>query len=573
MSPGQAQERQRTGQASAFPYFDDECPTSIPVSQPRIVANADAEHWDETCDVLVVGCGLSGTTAALRTAEDASLQVLAVDRGAGGGASALSGGVLYLGGTRVQRECGVEDSPENMAAYLSHETGSLIGPETVRRFCEQSASMIPWLERYGARFGGPLSEAKTSYPGTKFLYYSGNEMTEAGRAVAKPAPRGHRALPAHSDRANAMSGAELMAPLLASLKARPNVRFSPHTTVRRLVTDAEGRVVGAEIWRLPPRTARRHAFLLRLGRNMMAALLGAGPRASQAATRLELAEAKPVKVRVRRGTVLSAGGFVFNPTMLANAAPTYVGVRSIGTIGDDGSGIKLGASAGGGTDRMDVVSAWRFLYPPATWVKGIVVGPDGQRIVNEEEYGARTGEAIFARGEGRAWLITDRALQEGVEQEARDPELAPFQKMTTKAAMRLYTKAAPTLEQLAARIGVPAAALAQTVEAYNRAIRDGEPDAFGKSPTLRRPIETGPFFATDVGAGPKLNPIPGLTMGGLKVDEDTGGVLREDGTVINGLYAAGRNAVGLCSNYYVSGLSLADCVFSGWRAAESLRGW
>jgi 3-oxo-5alpha-steroid 4-dehydrogenase len=60
-------------------------------------------------------------------------------------------------------------------------------------------------------------------------------------------------------------------------------------------------------------------------------------------------------------------------------------------------------------------------------------------------------------------------------------------------------------------------------------------------------------------------------MGGLTVNEETGVVRREDGTEIEGLYAAGRNAVGLCSNYYVSGLSLADCVFSGWRAAETLK--
>lgn len=563
--------RQDAASSPDFPYLHDDCPTSIPVSGVRKVADADKETWDETCDVLVVGCGLAGTTAALRAAEDSALSVLAVDRGEGGGASALSGGVLYLGGTRVQQECGVEDSAENMAAYLAHETGSLIRPETVRRFAEQSAGMIPWLERHGARFGGPLCEAKTSYPGTKFLYYSGNEKTLAAQKVAKPAPRGHRAMPADPTDVWAMSGAELMRPLLASLAAKPNIHVSPHTTVRRLVVDGEGRVVGAEMWRLPPAAIRRHRFLLRMGRNMIATILGAAKRSSRAATKLELREAKLVTVRVRRGIVLSAGGFVFNPTMLAHAAPRYVGVAGIGTIADDGSGIKLGGSVGGGTERMDIVSAWRFLYPPATWVKGVVVGPDGRRIVNEEEYGARTGEAIFERAGGKAWVILDRPLQEAVEQDAKDPELLSFQKMTTRAAMRLYTKAAPTLHELAEKIGVPAAALAETVEAYNRSIQEGAADDFGKSDSLRKPIETGPFFATNVGADPKFNPIPGVTMGGLKVNEETGAVLRADGSEIAGLYAAGRNAVGLCSNYYVSGLSLADCVFSGWRAADSLK--
>lgn len=570
---GTAAQAESSGGLAApdFPYFNDECATSIPVSASRTVSDADAEPWDEACDVLVVGCGLAGTSTALRVAEDPALSVLAVDRGEGGGASALSGGVLYLGGTRIQKECGVEDSPENMAAYLANETGTLIKPETVRRFAQQSASFIPWLESHGARFGGPLSEAKTSYPGTKFLYYSGNEKTVAARKLATPAPRGHRALPADPADVTAMSGGELMRPLLVSLASKPNIRLSPETTVRRLVLDAAGSVVGVEMWRLPPPAARKHRLLMRMGRNMIATILGASAKALRAATRIEHEQARLVRVRVRRGVVLSAGGFIFNPTMLQHAAPKYVGVAGIGTIGDDGSGIKLGASAGGATDRMNIVSAWRFLYPPASWVKGIAIGPEGRRIVNEEEYGARTGEAVFERNGGLGWVIVDRTLQDAVEQDAKDPELLSFQKLTTKASLRLYTKAAPTLERLAQKIGVPADALVATVEEYNRSIRDGEPDAFGKSDALRKPIVTGPFFATDISWKTKLNPISGVTMGGLTVNEETGAVLGTDGEEIGGLYAAGRNAVGLCSNFYVSGLSLADCVFSGWRAADSLK--
>ena len=93
-----------------------------------------------------------------------------------------------------------------------------------------------------------------------------------------------------------------------------------------------------------------------------------------------------------------------------------------------------------------------------------------------------------------------------------------------------------------------------------------------KSEKLRRKIETGPFYATDFGADLKLSPIPALTMGGLVVDEDTGQVMGTDGKPVKGLFAAGRTAIGICSHYYVSGLSLGDCVWSGWRAAETLKG-
>ncbi len=76
----------------------------------------------------------------------------------------------------------------------------------------------------------------------------------------------------------------------------------------------------------------------------------------------------------------------------------------------------------------------------------------------------------------------------------------------------------------------------------------------------------------NIGEGLKLSPIPALTMGGLVVDEDTGEVLASEGGTVKGLYAAGRTAVGICSHYYVSGLSLGDCVWSGLRAAETLKG-
>lgn len=555
------------------PWFGDETDASTQVAPAAELATPDGAPWDLTCDVLVVGCGLSGCATVLRTAEDPALQVMAIDRGEGGGASALSGGVLYLGGTRVQRECGIEDSAENMAAYLAYETGSLIRPETLKRFTEQSATMIPWLEGHGARFGGPATDEKTSYPGTSFLYYSGNERTVAARKLAAPAPRGHRALPLDGKSVWAMSGAQLVPPLLASLKARPNVRFSPQTSARRLFVDAGGTVVGAEIWRIEPGSvaALAHRTLMRLGRNMIATILGVTAPAMRAAARIERASAKPVRVRARRGVVLSAGGFVYNRTMMARCAPNYVGMAPLGTVGDDGSGIKLGASVGGATDRMAVCSAWRFLYPPASWTKGIAVGPDGSRIVNEEEYGSRTGEALFERNGGRGWVIGDQPLHDAVVAETKSPELQPYQRMQLRPIMKFGVKSAPTLASLAAQIGVPAAALEHTVAAYNASIAAGEGDAFGKSDECRVPIASGPFHAYDISFDARLNPIPGLTMGGLTVDEDTGEVLDEARKPIGGLYAAGRTAVGICSNWYVSGLSLADCMFSGWRAADALR--
>ncbi len=82
-------------------------------------------------------------------------------------------------------------------------------------------------------------------------------------------------------------------------------------------------------------------------------------------------------------------------------------------------------------------------------------------------------------------------------------------------------------------------------------------------------LDRAPYSLIDLSIRPRpAYPAPMLTLGGLAVAEDTGEVLRDDGTTISGLYAAGRSAVGLCSRSYVSGLSLADCVYSGRRAGR-----
>ena len=85
-------------------------------------------------------------------------------------------------------------------------------------------------------------------------------------------------------------------------------------------------------------------------------------------------------------------------------------------------------------------------------------------------------------------------------------------------------------------------------------------------------MNRGPYYALDISLDSKTLPCAVITFGGLTVDEKTGQVMRDDGSGIPGLYAAGRTAVGIPSNHYVSGLAIADCVFSGRRAARSALG-
>ena len=554
-------------------FLDDLTDTSTRVEPARVVADADAEQWDADCDVLVVGVGLAGVCAALRTAEDKSLQVIAIDRGEGGGASKLSGGVVYMGGgTRAQKEAGIEDTPENMANYLACETGNIVRADTVRRFARASTGFQDWLEKYGARFGGPATEEKTSYPNDASLYFSGNELTPPGREHATAVQRGHRAKPSKGGEPTELSGAYLLPPLIESMERQPNVRFFRQTRATRMVVDGEGAVVGIEVLKVPSKFAAwRHAKAMALSGNLIVGALGLAPRMFGMITAIEQG-ARPMRIRVRKGVVLSAGGFTYNRVMMAKTAPDYLASHPLGTIADDGSGIKLGMTVGGRTDLLDRISAWKFLYPPASFCKACSVRPDGERLIGEEYYGARTGEAVFSWAGGKGWLIMDQPIWDSVVKEIAEMKKMFFQKVQFKAIQNDYTVSATTLEELAAKIGVPAETMAATIAAYNGHIERGEPDPLGKSEYYRKVIGTGPLYATDIGAHLKMSPIPALTMGGLVVDEDTGEVLSTEGGKVKGLYAAGRTAVGICSHYYVSGLSLGDCVWSGCRAAETIKG-
>ncbi len=283
---------------------------------------------------------------------------------------------------------------------------------------------------------------------------------------------------------------------------------------------------------------------------------------------------KPLLIGARRGVVLAAGGFVANRQLMREHAPAYRGGLALGTPGDDGSGIRLGAGAGGATAFLDRVSVWRFLSPPPALLRGVLVDRAGRRVCDESRYGAAIGEALVTRHHGQAWLLVDRATVAEARRQLRGTTLW-FQWLQAAYLLTFGRVSAPTVAGLAARAGIDAGGLAATLEAYNTAAADlarpgaGLADRLGKPADLIRPQDRPPYSLIDVSVRPRLAyPAPMLTLGGLVVAEETGQVRRADATVVPGLYAAGRSAVGLCSHSYVSGLSLADCVFSGRRAGR-----
>ncbi len=532
---------------------------------PDLVDDASSASWDDVADVVIVGLGAGGITAAVE-ARERGANVLVLDRFEGGGATAISGGVFYAGGgTHVQEEAGVQDTVENMIRYLSLEVQDAVSPETLRDFCETSAANVRWLTDRGVPFYGTLCPIKTSYPTNEYhLYYSGNETFAPYCEEASPAQRGHRA------DGGAFPGFNIIEPLRETA-LREGVRIELQTRASRLITDRSGRVVGVEVEYLPSRSWRE--LHLRLHRLETALAKVAPGLAGALRSRCEAIEAKHSarkRIRCTNGLILAAGGFVFNREMVAEHVPEFLPGLPLGTHGDDGAGIRLGQSVGGKVDQMHRASAWRFLYPPNAFAEGMLVNGRGERFANEFWYGSKIGEAMVEHNDGIATLIIDEELRQLAKEQTKPGKLQWFQRGV--ALMNLYfnCRKAEDVDALARMLEVPRANLQKSLDEYNASAAGRRQDPFGKDRSQMHSLGEGPFYAIDCSLGSKRHVCAVMTLGGLAVDEKTGQVLRNDGAAVPGLYAAGRNAVGVCSRQYVSGLSIADCVYSGLRAARHL---
>ncbi len=520
----------------------------------------------ETTDVLVVGFGAAGTSAGI-SARESGADVIALDRANGGGATAISGGIIYAGaGTSVQKLAGVNDTVEQMLDYLRREVGDAVKPETLERFVRTSPEMIDWLQSHGVPFDSTLCPYKTSYPNNKhYLYYSGSENAGAFRRHTPPIQRGHRA------KGRGASGKKIYAPMARSALAR-GVDFRPHTTVTKLLQDPSGRVVGVEartMSRAPEGIRRLYAKLNALSSKPGIYYPPLRQVADRLIAKLERRHARPCRFLARRAVIVCAGGFIANREWLQQYAPEFGAGMPLGTTGDDGSGIALTREVGAVTDRMDNVSAWRFITPPSAFNSAILVNQQGERVIDETRYGAAVGGALVRNHGGKGWVLADATLMAQARRQLLTQTLW-FQQAQAAVLLLTGTVRGRSLAEVAGAAGIDAQGLSATVEAHNRAIDAGEPDPAGKASEFCHRVERGPYTLMDVSVRPNpLYPTPMLTLGGIRVCEDTGAVLDAAGEPIPGLFSAGRTAIGICSESYVSGLSIADCVFAGRRAGAS----
>jgi len=535
-----------------------------PADPPLVLTAGEPARWDGEADVVVVGLGGAGACAALE-ANEAGARVVVLDRFHGGGATAISGGVVYAGGgTHIQQEAGVSDDPEEMFRYLSLEVKGVVSEETLRDFCNESIANLQWLERHGVPFEPSLCPVKTSYPTDDFyLYYSGNEGFSPYKEAAKPAPRGHRA------KGRGLPGQSFYEPIRESVH-RAGIQVQYASRVSRLVIDGQNQVLGVEYRQLEPGVWRAlHLRLHAAAIQLVKYVPKLASRLRRLCFRIAAKHSVVKRLRAVNGVILAAGGFIYNREMVREIAPAYRKAMPLGTAADNGSGILLGTSVGGKTDRLSRISAWRFINPPEAFARGMLVDDNGERYINEFMYGAAIGEAMVEEHDGVAILVIDSKLRALAREQSRRGQAQWFQRAPALLNLWFNSKEADTIEGLARSIGMPPERLRKTLDDYNAAARGEHADRFGKTQSRMEEMSSGPYFAIDCSIDSKRFPCPTLTLGGLVVDERTGQVKSQDGGVIPGLYAAGRTAVGVCSRQYVSGLSIADCVYSGRRAGKA----
>jgi 3-oxo-5alpha-steroid 4-dehydrogenase len=469
---------------------------------------SEVAHWDVEADVVIVGFGCAGAAAAI-SARTAGADVLVIERAGGaGGAAALSGGMLYLGGgTALQAACGIDDTPEAMFDFLAAACGPHVDEAKVSAYCNHAAEHFDWVAACGVPFEATFlpDQPGRGVQTDAGLVWVGENSYPFDR-LAKPAPRGHRpATPGH--------GGWLLMQHLASTAHEVGVRHLFGGLVERLVVD-DGAVVGVEVRTLEGRLC----------------------------------------VRGRRGIVLAGGGFVFNDEMLRQFAPTLLGHGKIGTDGDDGRTIQLARAVGAAIKRMDAGNA-SLMVPAQLLQPSLLVNRVGQRFINEDTYFGRVGQhALFHEG-AETFLVLDGATYDAVPVADRQG-IKP-------------TWVSDSVAELEREMELPAGALQQTVSFYNDHAAIGEDPLFHKRSRWLRPLGP-PFGAVDLRPRPRSDGTLKsrywvFTLGGLATTVD-GEVLDLGGEPIPGLYAAGRTTSGIQAWGYISGTSLGEGTYFGRRA-------
>jgi succinate dehydrogenase/fumarate reductase flavoprotein subunit len=471
---------------------------------PPTVNAGDVTSWSDEVDVLVVGFGIAGGCAAVSAAA-AGARVLVLERAAvAGGTTSMAGGHFYLGGGTAVQLATGHSDTADEMYKYLVAVSHEPEHDKIRAYCDGSVDHFNWLEDLGFQF-------ERSYYAEKAVVQPNTEgLMFTGNEKVWP----FKDIAAPAPRGHKVpvpgetGGAAMVVDLLLKRAADLGVQIRYETAATRLVLDSAGQVVGAT-WK-------------------------------------HFADTGTIRARA---VVVAAGGFVMNKEMVATYTPKLSEKPFVlGNTYDDGLGIRLGVSAGGATKHMNQIFVTAPAYPPAILLTGIIVNKLGERFVAEDSYHSRTSAFVMDQPDSAAYLIVDEA-------HLQRPSM-PLIK---------FIDGWETVAEMEVALSIPAGKLAATLDRYNTHAARGEDPDFHKQPEFLAPQDAGPWAAFDLSLGKAM--YAGFTVGGLATTVD-GEVLRADGNVVPGLYAAGAGAANIAQDGkgYASGTQLGEGSFFGRRA-------
>ena len=494
-------------------------------------ANGETVSYD--ADVVVIGAGGAGMTAAM-TAADAGQKVVILESQAmvGGNSARATGGMnaaktVYQDENEFDQAAGVEKTlataaekyadnetitalaktvSEQWAAYQANPTGyfdsvelmeldTMVGgkginnPELVKTLCEGTADAIDWLDENGITL---------------------HNVSSFGGASVK---RIHRPV---NEEGKVVSVGAYMIPLLQENCEKRGIDIVLNTTVDTILTDANGAAVGVSGTDKDGNTVVVNA----------------------------------------KSVILATGGFGANLDMVTKYKPELAGFMTTNAAGAQGQGIEMATAIGAGTVDMDQIQ----IHPTveantaALITEGlrgdgaILVNANGERFIDEVGTRDVVSAAEIAQPGSYSWLIVDQAMVDAS---------SVIQGYIKKG----YTKTGATYEELAKELDVDPATFANTMETWNSYVEAKNDPDFGRT-SFANPLNNGPYYAIKVTAGVHH------TMGGVTINSATE-VLKEDGTVIPGLFAAGEVTGGVHGANRLGGTAVADFVVFGRIAGES----
>ncbi|NLE99324.1 MAG: FAD-binding protein [Propionibacterium sp.] len=536
-------------------------------------------EFDHTYDVVVAGSGAAGMATALGAA-DRGLKVLLLEStGRWGGNTSMSGGGMWLPNNPLMQRDGAGDSREEALEYMEAtigDEGRATSRERKEAFVDGIEDFIRTSERYGVEFARAPDYADyyPELPGGKIgrgIEVEPFDVKRIGQwweTIQSPV-----ALPAKTDDvwllgrawsspSGFVRGAQFVFRALGGILRRKKLAgigagFAsayPDVVVQKL---------GADLWLNAPLED-----LVLDGDRVV------GVRITK--------DGRPMTIRAEKGVMLAAGGFDHNEEWRRE----HQGIDGYpsGAPGNLGGAIDVARRHGAALELMD--DAWwgasikplpdssaSFIVGERSFPFSIIVDANGRRFANESESYVDLGHHMLDHDkDGDYWMISDaRHARRYMRTYALDPNANKAQ----TAAGTLVK--APTIAKLADRIGVDRGTLADTIERFNGFARSGVDGDFGRGnsaydryysdPMVRPnpnlgPLEKGPFTAYKLVIG-DLG-----TKGGVVTDE-FGRALREDGSVIEGLFSAGNNSASVMGRTYPGpGSTIGPAAVFGMRAGR-----